>query len=563
LIFDMGVDTLINKLASWVIDEKKLVTYKSVCSFLDVDCRQSKELLKTLSEKRPHLEATWLVSGIEKHSKILTYCFSTTDKLTLTKSKLQKVKEEHVYSLRLKPEDKAEHWNCTKDISEAHYKTDLNVMQNVWLDRQNFMSDQILLDHRYSAVRGLEIQRTCVARSNNLCSPSRKKRTKTDDNNGKSFPIKSSLPIKRGSTGTDLPPKKRSKKNSIGDMFSKAKTKGVAQEESKQVKKKLVFGTTTKVKPSVSNTTTSSQEKTIDSSAGVKLQKDQTSSQEIESSLHKMKFKSPQNDQLVVNHTSQHEVSKQKVKSKKPAKKKTGLLNFFSATQKINPFDAYKKENSTKTQFKRTFKKVNKKASTKKKAEKQKRYQASTKPKRRAPLKKNLPEDVEMFADEESEDEDNTWQQLQLEQEKQEEEEELEMHQEALRKRRKPKNSVLDSDSESEAGKANSGLVTGRLQVTPTDMRKPGFLDSSSEDEKPAKLSAKERRALRKAEEEQRQKKLLASRKSNFWGAAKNKVKARKKKTKTRSRTYVDPITKMLVTEEIEETDEEVKEVAA
>jgi len=168
-----------------------------------------------------------------------------------------------------------------------------------------------------------------------------------------------------------------------------------------------------------------------------------------------------------------------------------------------------------------------------------------------------------MFADEESEDEDNTWQQLQLEQEKQEEEEELEMHQEALRKRRKPKNSVLDSDSESEAGKANSGLVTGRSQVTPTDMFKPGSLDSSSEDEKPAKLSAKERRALRKAEEEQKQKDLLASRKFNFWGAAKNKVKARKKKTKVRSRTYVDPITKMLVTEEIEETDEEVKEVAA
>merc|ERR1712061_794929 len=120
------------------------------------------------------------------------------------------------------------------------------------------------MGHRYSVVRGLEIQRTCVARSNNLCSPSRKKRTKTDDNNGKSFPIKSSLPIKRGSTGTDLPPKKRSKKSSIGDMFSKAKTKGVAPGESKQVKKKLVFGTTTKPKPSVNNTATSSQEKIID-----------------------------------------------------------------------------------------------------------------------------------------------------------------------------------------------------------------------------------------------------------------------------------------------------------
>jgi len=563
LIPDMGVDTLINKLASWVIDEKKLVTYKSVCSFLDVDCRQSKELLKALSEQRPQLEATWLVSGIEKHSNILTYWFSTTDKLTLTKSKLQKVKEEHVYSLRMKPEDKAEQWNCTKDISEAHYKTDLNVMQNVWLDRQNFMSDQILLDHRYSVVRGLEIQRSCVARSNNLCSPTRKKRTKTDDNNRKSFPTKSSLPIKRGSTGTDLPPKKRSKKNSIGDMFSNAKTKGVSQGESKQVKKKLVFGITTKGKPSVNSESTNSQEKTTDSSELVQLQKDQTSSQEIESSFHKMKVKSAQNDQILVNHKTQQENSKHKVKSKKPAKKKKGLLSFFSSAQKMNPFDAYSKEKSRKPQTKRTVKKVNKKASTKKKAVKKKSYQASTKPKRRAPQKKNFSEDVEMFADEESEDEDNTWQQLQLEQEKQEEEEELEMHQEALRKRKKPKTSVLDSDSESEAGKANSGLVTGRSQVTPTVISKSGFLDSSSEDEKPAKLSAKERRALRKAEEEERQKKLLASRKSNFWGAAKNKVKARKKKTKTRSRTYIDPITKMLVTEEIEETDEEVKEVAA
>merc|ERR1711920_6843 len=194
--------------------------------------------------------------------------------------------------------------------------------------------------------------------------------------------------------------------------------------------------------------------------------------------------------------------------------------------------------------------------------EKRKSYQASTKPKRRAPQKKNLPEDVEMFADEESEDEDNTWQQLQLEQEKQEEEEQLEIFQEALRKRRKPKNSLLDSDSESEAGKARPELVTRRPQVTPR-VSKSGPLDSSSEDERPAKLSAKERRALRKAKEEERQKKLLASRKSNFWGAAKNKVKARKKKTKARSRTYIDPISRMLVTEEIDETDEEVMEVAA
>lgn len=365
----MGLDTLINKLASWVIDEKKLVTYKAACSFLDVDCRQSKELLKTLSEQRPNLEATWLVSGIEKNSNILTYWFSTTDKLTSTKSKLLQVKEEHVYSLRLKPEDKGEHWNCTKDISEAHYKTDLNVMQNVWLDRKNFMSDQILLDHRYSVVRGLEIQRTCVARSNNLCSPTRKKQTKTD-NNKKSFPQKSSLPIKRGSTGTDLPPKKRSKTNSIGDLFSNAKTQGLSLGESKQVKKKLVFGTTTKAKPSVNSKFASSQEKITDSSEVIKFQKDQTSSQEIESSLHKMKVKSPQNNQPVVNQKIQHEVSKHKIKSKKPAKKKKGLLNFFSATQKVNPFDADKKEKNMKSRSKRTVKKVNKKASTKKESSK-------------------------------------------------------------------------------------------------------------------------------------------------------------------------------------------------
>merc|ERR1712060_179098 len=269
----------------------------------------------------------------------------------------------------------------------------------------------------------------------------------------------------------------------------------------------------------------------------------------------------------LVNHKTHNDVSKHKVKSKKPAKKKTGLLNFFSATQKINPFDAYKKESREKKsknpQSRHTAKKVNKKASKKRKQKKKKSYQASTKPKRRAPQKKNLPEDVEMFADEESEDEDNAWRQLQLEQEKQEEEEQLEIFQEALIKRRKPKSSMLDSDSESEAGKANSVLVTGGSQVTPRVISKSRTLDSNSEDEKPAKLSVKERRALRKAKEEERQKKLLASRKSNFWGAAKNKVKARKKKTKARSRTYIDPISGMLVTEEIDETDEEVKEVAA
>jgi len=557
----MGVDTLINKLASWVIDEKKLVTYKAACSFLDVDCRQSKALLKTLSEQRPNLEATWLISGIEKDSKILTYCFSTTDKLTLTKSKLLQVKEEHVYSLRLKPEDTAEHWNCTKDISEAHYKTDLNVMQNVWLDRQNFMSDQILLDHRYSAVRGLEIQRSCVARSNNLCSPSRKKHSRTNNNNNtKSFPPKSSLPIKRGSSGTDLPPKKRSKTSSIGDMFSKAKTKGSSQGDSMQIKKKLVFGSSTMAKPSVNDTSVRCKE-TINGSPVDQVQKGQTSSQEIESSLHKMEVKSPQVQKP--KHKIQHEVSKPTIKMKKPAKMKKGLLNFFSSKQKVNPFDADKKEKRMTSHFKRTVTKVNKKASTKKKAVKKKSYQASTKPKRRAPQKKNPSEDVEMFADEESEDEGNTWQQLQLEQEEQEEEEAQEMFQDALRKRRKPKNSMLDSDSETETEKPNSELVTGRSQLTPKVISKPAPLESSSEDEKPAKLSAKERRALRKAEEEKRRKELLASRKSNFWGAAKNKVNARKKKTKQRSRTYIDPITQMLVTEEVDETDEEVKDVAA
>merc|ERR1711920_465574 len=100
----------------------------------------------------------------------------------------------------------------------------------------------------------------------------------------------------------------------------------------------------------------------------------------------------------------------------------------------------------------------------------------------------------------------------------QEEEEALEMHQEAVRRRRKPRNSVLDSDSESETGKPNSGLVAKTSQVTTRVNSKSGPLDSSSEEEKPAKLSAKERRALRTAEREKQQKELLASRKSNFWG---------------------------------------------
>jgi len=550
----MGVDTLVTKLASLVIDKKKLVTYKSACSFLDVDCKQSKVVLKTLLNERPHLEATWLVSGIEKDSKILKYWFATTDKLITTKSRFLKVNEEHIYSLRMKPEeDTKEQWNCTEDISEAHYKTDLNVMQNVWLDRQNLMSDQILLDHRYSAVRGLDIERTAVARSNNLCSPTRKKRTKSGDVKGKPFSQKSGLSLKRESTKTDLPPKKRAKTNSLGAMFSKAKPKEKSQKPApEKIKRKLIFGTTTKPKTIVDTTLKISQEeKKSDADMRQKLDNENKSKESVSSKLKNKIATPPQKPEVLETSKLQLKVTKQKIEHKKPTKKKkTGIMSFFSTTSNANPFD---REKSSKVSIKRSFKKVNKKTSTKKKAVKKKSYQATSKPKRRAPEKKAPLEDVSMFADEESDDDEQAWNQQQMEQEK-EEEEEFEMYQEVMKNRKKPKKSVLrDSDSESEAEKKEE-----ISQVS----SKPGAFDSPSEDEKPVKVSAKERRALRKAEEEKRKQELLAFRKSSFWGAAKGKVKAKKKKTKVRTRNYIDPVTQMLVTEEIEETDQEAEEVS-
>jgi len=542
----MGLDTLVDKLVNLVIDEKKLVTYKSACSFLDVDCSQAKVLLKTLLEARPHLEATWVVSGIEKESKILKYWFATTDMLTTTKSKLTAVKEEHVYSLRLKPDDKSELWNSTQDISEAHYKTDLNTMQNVWLDRENFMSDQILLDHRYSSVRGLDIERTAVTRSNNLCSPARKKRTRNEDINAKPSE-KSDLPVKRGSKEIDIRPKKRAKTNSLGDMFSKAKQNVETQEIAQsKTKKKLIFDATTKEKPVIEETTqnkTEMQKKLVQTSSKQSKIKEKPASSNGDI---------PQKSKFFENVKIKPKVAEPKIEHKKPSTKKKGLFGFFSATTKSNPFDAYKKEKSKKSQLKRNVKKVKK--TSKKKAVKKKSYEASTKPKRRAPEKKTPNEEIDFFADEESEEENNTYQQEQLEQQM-EEEEELEKYQEiVLRNRQKPKKSMLsDSDSDSGADKPETPKVVSKAPVT----------DSASEDEKPTKISAKERRALRKAEEEKRRKELLISRKNNFWGAAKGKLKAKKKKMKTRTRSYVDPISNMLVTEEIEETDEEAEAVAA
>jgi len=552
----MGVDSLVEKLASLVIDKKKLVTYKSACSFLDVDCSQSKVLLKTLLEERPHLEATWVVSGFEKDSTILKYWFATTNKLTTTKSRFKEVKEEHVYSLRLKPEEKSEHWNTTQDISEAHYKTDLNIMQNVWLDRQNFMSDQILLDHRYVAVRGLEIERTAVIRTSNLCSPTRKKRTRNGDIKAKTSPLKPSLLSKNGSKENDFHPKKRPKTNSLGAMFSKAKQKAETQETTQsQIKKKLFFGTSTKAKPAIEETSKTTQKKPAkhkkNTEESVQTTSEQSNMKESLASSPK-KVDSSQKQEFLENQKTKLKVTEPKIEHKKPPTKKKGLFGFFSATKKSNPFDAYKKENSKKSHLKRNVKKV-KKTSKKKKAVKKKSYQASTKPKRQAPEKIIPSEEVDFFADEESEEEDNTYQQEQLEQQM-EEEEELEKYEEiVLRNRQKPKKSIfLDSDSESGADKPEISEVS-----------KPPATDSASEDEKPAKVSAKERRALRKAEEEKRKKELLISRRNNFWGAAKGMVKAKRKKMKTRTRSYIDNITGMLITEEIEETDEEAEALAA
>jgi len=355
----------------------------------------------------------------------------------------------------------------------------------------------------------------------------------------------------------DLPPKKRTKTNSLGAMFSKAKPKEKSQKAApEKIKRKLIFGTTTKPKTIVDTTLKISQnksqeEKKSDVEMGQKLD-NETKSKESVSSLLKNKVATPpQNPEVLETNKSPLKVTKQKIEHKKPTKKKkTGIMSFFSTTSKANPFD---REKSSKVSIKRSFKKVNKKASTKKKAVKKKSYQATTKPKRRAPEKKAPLEDMSMFADEESDDDEETWKQQQMEQEK-EEEEELEMYQEVMRNRKKPKKSVLsDSDSEPEAKKQEE-----ISQVC----SKPSAFDSPSEDEKPVKVSAKERRALRKAEEEKRKKELLALRKSSFWGAAKGKVKAKTKKTKVRTRNYIDPVTQMLVTEEIEETDQEAEEVS-
>lgn len=324
----MDEDALIERLSGLVLDEKKFVTYKSACSLLNVTCKQSKYFLKKLLDRNPHLESTWLIFGIEKDSSKLKYLLATRDKLKATRSRFSSVKKEYVYSLRVKPDNKEQLWKNTQDISEMHYKNDLHLLQNLWLDRDNFMSDQIMLDHRYSSISGLPIKRTNVHRSHILLSPERKKRTSiTGLGKGNLFPKKEKkqdLTRKRISSGRNLPQKKRSKRNLIASMFAKKK-------EIRQ--------------PALDN------KNTMEIKAGKKVE----------------------------DHTE----------SSTPAmftNKKNGLLGFFSTATKSNPFDDFKKQKSNRF---RTKPKVTKarKISRKKKALKKKRRKV-TKPKRPAPKKR-------------------------------------------------------------------------------------------------------------------------------------------------------------------------------
>jgi len=498
----MNENTLIDKLSSLLIGEKKLVTYKSACSSLDIDCKQSKVLLKKLLDKSNEFEASWLISGIEKDSKILKYKFTTTDKLAATKARFLKVEEEHVYSLRAKSGETSQEVNGTEDISETHYKADMYVMQNVWLDRGNFMSDQILLDHRYCSIRGLSLGRTNVKRSKNLCSPDRKKKIvelRTDgDGERKSFPEKLKLGrnLKRGSSDADLPKKKRVKTSSIAGMFVKQK----AKMESNQA----------------------SSEKQAASKEGLMKSSTKTESE----------------------------------KPKAGGGKKKGLFGFFSKAKTTNPFDALKREKRNKVRSKPKIAKV-KKVPTKR-AVKKRSYEAS-KPKRPAPQKiTQLPEVMDIFANESDDDEEEkSWERGLREQEEEDEEEMAKLQEAQMRKNRNKKSMLVDSDSETE-------MTEQKKDPSATTIANSmSALDSASEDEKPVKLSAKEKRALHKAEELKRKKVKLAKRKMNFWGAAKTKLKSKvRKKKKIKTITYIDPETQMLITQDVEVTDDEGVEAA-
>jgi len=450
----MNEDALIKKLSNLVIDEKKFVTYKTACSLLDVTCKQSKELLKKVLNSNSWLESTYLISGIDKDSKKLKYQVASFDKLQATRARFSRVQEEHVYSLRAKPEDTEKQWKSKQDISEMHYKTDLYLLQNLWFDRDNLMSDQILLDHRYSTISGLPIKRTRVQRSYNLLSPDRNKQKRTREINGRDHErtreTKQGVTRKRGSVASDLPKKKRPKVNSIASIFAKTKSvKGAAQ---------------------------------------TAFQKD---------GILKREPSAEPSDSTDLN------------------KRNKGLFGFFSSKVTSNPFEAFEKEKSNRSQSKRKDTK-GRKLSRKKNAVKKKQRYKVTKPKRPAPEKRESLGGRDIF-------------------ERQKEK----MFKEGEHESKSEKNKVVLNQNKAE----KSRMFEFNYQRKTTE-------NPASDDEIPVNVSTKERRALLKAQEKKRKQEVLASRRAKFWGAAESKIPASRKKMNNLTHSYIDPATQKLVTKE-------------
>lgn len=448
----MNEDALIKKLSNLVIEEKKFVTYKSACSLLDVTCKQAKELLGQVLKSNSWLESTYLISGIDKDSKKLKYQVASFDKLPTTRARFSRVKEEHVYSLRAKPEDTEKQWKSNQDMSEMHYKTDLHLQQNVWFNRDNFMSDQILLDHRYSSISGLPIKRTKVLRSYNLLSPERNKQKRTPEMNGmdtkRTRETKKGVTRKRGSVANDLPKKKRPKTNSIASIFAKTKSVKLASQ-------------------------TASQKDSI-------LRREPSAEPSDSTDLNK---------------------------------KNKGLFGFFNSTVTSNPFEAFEKEKSNRSQPKYKDTKSRKLSRKKNAVKKKQRYKVS-KLKRPAPEKRESLGGMDIF-------------------ERQREQ----IFKEGEHESKREKNKGQNKAKKSRMFEFNSQSETTEILA--------------SDDEIPVHASVKERRALLKARGKKRKQELLASRRANFWGAAESKIPASRKKMNNLTHSYIDPATQKLVTKEL------------
>merc|ERR1719510_1144780 len=200
---------------------------------------QTKEVLRQFAEaEKDKLDTAWMLKGEDKETSKLRFKVDPQAKVEETRASLKSVQCEHIYSVCKKPEVAKE--ETYEEFSERHYVEDKRILQNVWFDRVNFMSDQIMLDHRYSTIRGIPHTRKKVKRLQNLCSPDRKRKAKKED---KWDPFarkpkkpepkpaeKAPEPINEGSKkrkSTDSkdkePPKKKAKTNSVMSMFGKAK----------------------------------------------------------------------------------------------------------------------------------------------------------------------------------------------------------------------------------------------------------------------------------------------------------------------------------------------------